>query len=35
MSDANGEGCRKLDIYKLAHRLGLRAHALTMTLPYF
>lgn len=35
MSESREYGSRKLEVYKLAHRLGLQAHALSLTLPYF
>ncbi|HZL72683.1 MAG TPA: four helix bundle protein [Planctomycetota bacterium] len=35
MSEPNTDGCRHLEIYKIAHALGIRIHAMTLRLPFF
>lgn len=35
MSDHDAVGSRRLEVYQLAHALGLRLHAMTMRLPRF
>ena len=33
MPEPNTDGCRHLEIYKIAHALGVRIHAMTLRLP--
>jgi four helix bundle protein len=35
MADEKGDGCRHLEVYKIAHVLGLRIHAMSLRLPSF
>ena len=35
MPEPNTDGCRHLEIYKIAHALGVRIHAMTLRLPLF
>lgn len=35
MPDEKGDGCRQLEIYKIAHDLGVRIHAMPLRLPWF
>jgi four helix bundle protein len=35
MPGPNTDGCRHLEIYQIAHALGIRIHAMTLRLPHF
>lgn len=35
MTDEEKDGCRYLEVYKIAHALALRIHAMTLRLPSF
>jgi len=35
MAGTYSQGCRDLEVYKLAHALGIRIHAMTLRLPRF
>jgi len=35
LAEANPKGCRDLEVYKLAHALGIRIHAMSLRLPHF
>jgi four helix bundle protein len=35
MTEADRQGCRRLEVYQIAHALGVRIHAMTLKLPWF